>query len=128
MKRQDRLVGIDGGRLLRRAAAEMDAIGKVNARIAEVDGRAHAYAPRVRDVFYLEHQLSSGAWEAVGLEDIADQGRLSVQRALRDNLLPALTLQMIEKLVRGGTFNGFEPAKEYVLNECSFRCAGRVAV
>jgi hypothetical protein len=121
--RQDRLVGIDGARLLRRAAIEMDLIGRRNARIAEVDAQAHTYEPSVRDVYYLERRLPSGLWEAEGVEDIAGQGVLSVWRELRENLEPAMRMQMVGMLVRGGVFNEFESAKDYVCKDCKFVCA-----
>ena len=124
--RHDKLIGIDGARLLRRAAREMDVAGRINARIVEVDAQAHLYAPGIRDIYYLERQLPDGSWEAEGLEDIQGQGVLRVRRTLRENLLPALTLQMIGYLVRGGAFNAFEPAKRYVLDDCRFRSAGKV--
>jgi hypothetical protein len=125
-RRQDRLVGIGGAQVLRNAAREMDILGKVNARIAEVDARAHQYAPAVHDVFYIETQHGSGMYEARSVEDIAGQGPLHVFRSLRDNILPALTMQMIGKLIRGGVFNDFAAAKAYVLDECQFRCADKV--
>ena len=125
-RRQDRLLGIDGARILRKAAAEMHQLGERNARIAEVDGRAHQYDKRPHDVYYVEKEHADGTWSADGLEDIAGQGALCVHRGLRTNLLPALTLQMIEKLVRGGAFNDFEPAKRHVLDECTFVAADKV--
>ena len=125
-RRQDNLVGIEGARILRRAAIEMDVLGKANARIVEVDARAHQYAPSKDEIGYFERQYASGMWEAEGLEDIAGQGALLVQRELRDNLLPALTLQLIQKLVRGGVYNDFASAKAYVLDGCSFRTFGKV--
>jgi hypothetical protein len=125
-RRQDKLVGIEGGRLLRRAAIEMDVLGKRNARIAEVDGRAHTYAPGKHEVWYIERRHASGMWEAEGIEDIADQGMLRVQRSLKENLLPALTMQLIGKLVRGGVFNDFASAKAHVLDDCEFLRADKV--
>lgn len=126
--RHDKLIGVDGAALLRRAAREMDVAGKINARIVEVEACNHIYAPGIRDIYYLERELPSGTWEAEGMEDIAGQGVLLVRRTLRDNLLPALTLQMIGYLIRGGAFNEFEPAKRYVLDDCRFRSAGKVSV
>lgn len=124
--RQDLLKGIDGARFLRRAAREMDQLGRANARIVEVDSRAHVYAPRITEIFYLDAQLADGSWVARSTEDIAGQGVLSVRRVLRENLLPALTVQAIEKLVRGGIYNEYEPAKRFVLDDCRFRYAGKV--
>lgn len=125
-RRQDNLVGVEGARLLQRAAREMDVLGKVNARIVEVDGRAHEYAPSIHEFYFFERRHASGLWEAEGTEDIAGQGVLFVQRALQENLIPALTMQLVGKLVRGGMFNEFEAAKRYVLDDCQFRCVGKV--
>lgn len=122
-RRQDKLIGIEGDKLLQRAAREMDALGKKNARIVEVDSQAHTYTPAKLDVFYVEKAHTDGSWSADGIADIAGQGALCVHRDLRENLLPALTMQMIEKLVRGGIYNDFEPAKRYVLDECRFIAA-----
>ena len=124
--RHDLLVGVDAAPIIRAAARELDAVGKQNARIAEVDGRAHDYAPRVQEVYYFERENADGSWTALGLSDIAQQGTLEVTRVERENLEPAMRWQLIQKLVRGGLFNAWEPAKEHVLNECTFRCAGRV--
>lgn len=125
-RRQDNLVGVEGARLLQRAAREMDVLGKVNARIIEVDGRAHDYTPGKHEVCYFERRHASGLWEAEGVEDIAGQGVLRVQRSLHENLVPALTMQLIGKLVRGAAFNDFAAAKEYVLDSCEFRSVGKV--
>lgn len=125
--RHDLLRGIDAPRFLRAAAREMDQLGKVNARMVEVDSQRHVYAPHIEDIYYLDMQLEDGSWAAQSVDQIAGQGVLSVRRTLRENLLPALTMQAIEKLVRGAWFNEFEPAKRFVLDDCRFRYAGKVA-
>lgn len=105
----------------------MDLLGKTNARMVEVDQAAHVYAPGTHDIFYLDAELPDGSWAARSTQEIAGQGVLSVRRVLRENLLPALTMQAIEFLVRGAWFNEFEPAKRFVLDQCRFRHAGKVA-
>jgi hypothetical protein len=125
--RHSLLKGIDAPRFLRAAAKEMDALGKMNARMVAVDGGAHVYSPGIVDLFYLDCQRSDGSWEARTLCDVGGQGALSVHRVIRENLLPAMTMQAIEYLVRGGRFNEFEPAKRFVLDECRFRHAGSVS-
>jgi hypothetical protein len=127
-RRQDKLIGIEGDKLLQRAAREMDALGKQNARIVEVDSQAHTYTPSKTDIFYIEKSHHDGSWSADGIADIAGQGALCVHRDLRDNLLPALTMQLIEKLVRGGVFHNPEDAKRHVLDDCRFVAADLMRV
>lgn len=120
------LHGIDAPRFLRAAAREMDLLGKTNARMVEVDSAAHVYAPRIHDIFYLDAELGDGSWVAKSTEEIGGQGVLSVRRVIRENLVPAMTMQAIEFLVRGAWFNEFEPAKRFVLDQCRFLHAGKV--
>ena len=123
--RHDLLVGVDAAPVLRAAARELDAVGRKNARIAEVDARAHDYAPVTQEVWYFERQNADGSWTALGLSDIALQGTLEVTRVERENLEPAMRWQLIQKLVRGGVYNEWQPAKDYVIEQCVLRCAGR---
>lgn len=118
-------MGIDAAPILRKAAREMDEAGKLNARIKEVEGKAEPSLV-VQDVYYLERQKSDGSWEAESIADIEGQGRLMVRRTLRENLEPAMRMQMIAFLVRGAVFNEWEPAHRYVMDQCRFRLAGRL--
>lgn len=123
--RQKKLVGVDAGRLLRRAAQELDAVGKHNARIVEVDGAGEDELG-MRDVFYIEERLVDGTWRARSIEDIEGQGVLDVRRDLQENLEPAMRVEMIGKLIRSGHFYEAEPARRYVCDRCVFRVAARV--
>lgn len=124
--RSDLLVGIDGARFLRAAAREMDALGKQNARIAEVAAGQHEYAAPITDIYYLEKRTAAGLWIAETVEEIAQQGIVTVTRELQANLVPALTFDVAQRLVRGGIFNEWEPARRFVLDQVVFRCAGRL--
>lgn len=125
--RHDLLKGIDVGPRLRAAAREMDALGKHNARIVEVDSRAHRYTDALEEVWFFERQESDGSWSAQSVDDIAGQGHLSVRRDLRENLEAALRMQLIAFLVRGGVYNEWDPARRFVCDQCVLRCAGRLA-
>lgn len=124
--RQSLLHGIDAQRYLRAAAVELDALGKHNARVVEVDRRRHTYASARRDIYYLERENDDGSWSAESVDDINGLGHLSVRRDLRDNLIPALNYQLVTFLTQSGAFNAWEPAQRFVLDECRLLCAGRI--
>lgn len=124
--RQEKLQGIDARRLLQRAAAELDAKGRANARVVEVDSRQPRHDERPWEVYYLEERQSDGSWRAYSTEDVMDQGCLDVRRADRENLEPALRWDMAVKLVRGAAFNVARDSIEYVRDKCVFRSAGLI--
>lgn len=123
--RQQKLQGIDAGSIMRKAAVEMDALAKHNARVIEVDAK-HDYGTRTQEIFYIEERASDGSWRAYSLEDINGQGCLDVRRADRENLEPALRWDMAGKLVRGATFNEPRPAIEFVRDHVRFISAGTI--
>lgn len=124
-KRRDLLQGIDK-RILQRAAQEIDAKGKLNARMVEVDAKTD-WGTRTTELYYIEEQVSDGSWRGYSLEDVAGQGCLDVRRADRQNLEPALRWDLAGRLVRGGVFNEPRPAIEYVRDHVTFRCAGTMS-
>ena len=124
--RSDLLIGIDGARYLRAAAREMDELGRTNARIAEVKAGEHEYATPITDVYYMEKRNAAGNWTAETVEEIAQQGTVTVTRELQENLVPALMFEIAQRLVRGGVFNEWEPARRFVLDQVVLRCAGRL--
>lgn len=116
--RQQKIQGIDK-RILQRAAQEIDAKGKLNARMVEVDAKTD-WGTRTQDVYVIHERTSSGGWRAYSLEDICDQGTLDVSRPDRENLEPALRFQMAEKLVRGAVFNAPRDGLEYARDHVRF--------
>lgn len=119
--RREKLRGVDS-RILRRAAAELDAVGKRNARIAEVDARSCVDVASQQDIYVIHEKRSDGSWRAYSVaEPVPGQGVLDVTRVDRENLEPALRWDLAIKLVRGAVFNEPRPAIECVRDQVAFR-------
>lgn len=104
-----------------KAAQEIKRHADLNTRMREVDGEAPSYSGK-QEVGCIEERLSNGAWRLYTVaEPVPGHGVVDVKRDLRENLLPALKVEYIRKLCRGGAFNDWTPAMRWVCDGLDFR-------
>lgn len=121
MSRPNPLLGKINSEQLRKAAQEIDAFAKLNTRKQEVDSRTPAYTTR-QEVGVIEERRSSGMWRAYTVaEPVPGYGTIEVEREDRENLLPAIRMQYVQRICQAGVYNDFQEAKRFVLDQLDFR-------